>query len=97
VQNSTRNRNINIEPVDVTHRTNRSRVIVKYVGVKLCRFFCNSEGRTWSESAEGDAWDWGGGRGRAADGGGRHDDGLRGWKTWTGLIWLRILRISGLM
>jgi hypothetical protein len=66
VQNSTRNRNINIEPVDVTHRTNRSRVIVNYVGVKL-QVFCDSEGRTWREVAEGDAWDWGGGEEVAAD------------------------------
>ena len=28
MKKSIRNRNINIEPVDVTHRTNRSRVIV---------------------------------------------------------------------
>jgi len=33
----------------------------------------------------------------AADWGGLQGEGLRGWKTWTGLIWLRISRISGLL
>ena len=45
---------------------------------------------------EGDAWDCGGEE-LAADWGGLHGEGLRGWKTCTGLIWLRILRICGLM
>ena len=38
VQNNIRNKNINIEPVEATRRTNRSRVIVNYVGGKLCKF-----------------------------------------------------------
>jgi hypothetical protein len=39
-----------------------------------------------------------GGRGEiGADWRGLQGEGLRGWKTWTGLIWLRILRISGLL
>lgn len=39
MQDDASNKNINIEPADVTRRTDRSRVIVNYVGVKLHTFF----------------------------------------------------------
>jgi hypothetical protein len=39
VQNNTRNKNINTEPAEVTQRIDQFRMIVSYVGGKLCKFF----------------------------------------------------------
>jgi hypothetical protein len=92
VQNNTTNENINFEPVDVARRTDRSRVIVNCVAGKLCTFFVSLK----EEHGERVRTEILGAR-AGESGGELRGEGLRGWKTWTGLIWLRILRISGLL